>query len=110
MDTPTLAITPEPPYYAVIFTSLRTEGDNGYAAMSAEMDALSRRQPGYLGMESAREQVGITVSYWQSLEAIAAWRRDLEHLVAQRMGREQWYRAYAVRIARVERAYDFSRT
>lgn len=104
-----IARTPEPPYYAVIFTSLRTDGDNGYAAMATEMDALARRQPGYLGIETAREQVGITVSYWQSLEAIVHWRRDLEHLVAQRLGREQWYRAYAVRIARVERAYGFEK-
>ena len=104
-----IARTPEPPYYAVIFTSLRTEGDAGYAAMAVEMDELAKRQPGYLGIESAREQVGITVSYWQSLDDISRWRRDVEHLVAQRLGREQWYRAYAVRIARVERAYGFEK-
>ena len=89
----TIARTPKPPYYAVIFTSLRTERDHGYGAMAAEMDALASRQPGYLGIESAREQVGITVSYWTSLEDIARWRRDLEHLVAQRRGRDEWYQA-----------------
>ena len=104
-----IAATPEPPYYAVIFTSLRTEGDDGYAAMAEAMDALAARQPGYLGIESAREAVGITVSYWRDLESIAAWKAELKHLAAQQAGRERWYAAYHVRIARVERDYTFER-
>ena len=102
------ADTPEPPYYAVIFTSLRTEGDGGYAAMSDAMDEVARAQPGYLGHESAREGLGITVSYWRDLESISAWKRHVDHLGVQRLGRERWYSAYAVRIARVERAYSVS--
>ena len=106
------ADTPEPPYYAVIFTSLRTEGDHGYGAMTESMDALARAQPGYLGHESARDGprdggLGITVSYWRDLDAIAAWKRQLDHIAGQRLGRERWYSAYRVRIARVERAYGF---
>ena len=105
--------TPEPPYYAVIFTSLRTDGDHGYGAMTELMDGLARTQPGYLGHESAHEGpkdggVGITVSYWRDLEAIAAWKRQLDHAAGQRLGRERWYSAYSVRIARVERAYGFT--
>lgn len=102
-----IATTPEPPYWAVIFTSLRTEGDHGYAAMAERMDALAARQPGYLGHESAREGVGVTVSYWRDLESIAAWKADVRHLAGQAKGRELWYIDYAVRIARVERAYGF---
>ncbi|WP_225783775.1 antibiotic biosynthesis monooxygenase [Xenophilus sp. Marseille-Q4582] len=101
-----IAATPEPPYYAVIFTSLRTEGDQGYAAMAERMAALAAQQPGYLGAESAREGVGITVSYWRDLESIRAWKAHSEHLLAQQTGRSQWYADYRVRIARVERDYS----
>lgn len=102
-----IAKTPEPPYYAVIFTSLRTEGDNDYGAMAEHMVDLAARQPGFLGVESAREEVGITVSYWESLEAIRHWKANAEHLVAQRLGREKWYRAYKTRVCLVERDYGF---
>ena len=104
------ARTPEPPYWAVIFTSLRTPADDaGYAQTAGEMEALASQQPGYLGIETARDAsgLGITVSYWASEEAIAAWRRHADHLTAQRGGRDSWYRAYELRVARVERAYGF---
>jgi heme-degrading monooxygenase HmoA len=102
----TLATTPDPPYYAVIFTSVRTEADAAeYAAMAARMDAMAADQPGYLGLESAREGVGITVSYWRDLDSIAAWKRHADHLMAQQLGRTRWYRDYRVRVAKVEREY-----
>ncbi|MGB6745080.1 MAG: antibiotic biosynthesis monooxygenase [Terracidiphilus sp.] len=104
-----IAATPAPPYYAVLFTSLRTPGDAGYAAMSDAMLALAAQQPGYLGVESAREGLGITVSYWASLEAIAAWKQNSAHLVAQQRGRDIWYQAFKVRICRVERDYDMNK-
>lgn len=105
------AATPKPPYYAVIFTSVRTAVEQeGYAAIAAVMDALAVQQPGYLGMESAREGLGITVSYWDSLEAIAAWKRDAEHQIAQKHGREKWYAAFRVRICKVEREYGQPKT
>lgn len=106
------ARTPKPPYYAVIFTSVRTGADDaGYAQTSQEMVDLAARQPGFLGVETAREGggLGITVSYWASLEAISAWRSHADHATAQRLGRERWYRAYELRVARVERAYGFDR-
>jgi heme-degrading monooxygenase HmoA len=103
-----IAATPEPPYYAVIFTSLRTEGDQGYAAMAERMAELAARQPGFLGMESAREGLGITVSYWADLASIRAWKAQAEHLVAQQSGRSLWYSGYKTRIARVERDYGFA--
>ena len=101
------ASTPRPPYYAVIFTAQRTEGDNGYDAMAQRMDELAAQQPGYLGIESTRgaDGAGITVSYWESLEAIAAWKRNAEHQVAQKKGRTTWYAAFKVRICKVEREY-----
>ena len=102
-----LARTPEPPYYAVIFTSLRTDGDRGYGAMSDRMVELAAKQPGYLGMESARgvDGLGLTVSYWRDEASILAWKRDGEHQQAQRAGQQTWYAGYEVRIAKVERAY-----
>lgn len=103
-----IATTPAAPYYAVIFTSIRTDGDRGYAKMSDAMSESAAAQPGFLGVESAREEVRITVSYWASLEAIAAWKQDAAHLVAQKLGRENWYASYKTRICRVERDYDFS--
>ncbi|WP_018178515.1 antibiotic biosynthesis monooxygenase family protein [Jongsikchunia kroppenstedtii] len=99
------AQTPRPPYVAVIFTSLRTDGDNGYAVMSARMDELVARQPGFLGVESAREGVGITVSYWRDEESAAAWKQVAQHAVAQQRGRDAWYRDYQVRVATVTRSY-----
>jgi len=105
------ASTPAPPYYAVIFTSRRTPGDRGYDVMARRMVELGSRQDGFLGLESVRgaDGVGITVSYWRDEAAIRAWKRDTEHQQAQRGGRETWYDAYEVRIARVERAYGFQR-
>jgi heme-degrading monooxygenase HmoA len=104
-----IAPTPEPPYFAVIFTSLRTAGDDGYAAMAEIMDALAAAQPGFLGIESAHEGLGITVSYWDSLEAIQAWRQNAQHKLAQRKGYQSWYKSFKIRICKVERDYGFER-
>lgn len=101
--------TPEPPYYAVIFSSQRTDVDEGYHAMANEMEILAQQQEGYLGIESARDQtLGITVSYWRDLESIKKWKANSEHLLAQKYGREKWYSAYKTRIALVERDYEFT--
>ncbi|WP_115718571.1 antibiotic biosynthesis monooxygenase family protein [Gallaecimonas mangrovi] len=102
-----LAATPKPPYYAVIFTSLRSDADDGYGDMADKMLELAQNQPGFLGVESAREGLGITVSYWQNLEAIANWKHHVEHVAAQKLGREKWYSAFKTRIAKVERDYAF---
>jgi heme-degrading monooxygenase HmoA len=104
-DQAAIASTPEPPYFAVIFTSLRTEGDNGYAAAANRMVELAAQQPGFLGMESARDGVGITVSYWQDLASIQAWKMQIEHQQARATGKEKWYAAFRVRIAKVEKEY-----
>jgi len=102
------ANTPEPPYYAVIFTSTRTAVDDGYHAVADRMVELAPKQPGFLGVESTRgaEGLGITVSYWSSPEAIAAWKAQGEHRVAQAHGHKKWYEHFETRIARVERAYS----
>ena len=97
--------TPKPPYYAVIFTSIRTEGDNGYGETANRMLELAEQQPGFLGAESAREDVGITVSYWSNLESIKNWKANTEHLEAQKTGRKVWYESFKVRISKVEREY-----
>lgn len=102
-----IAATPPAPYYAVIFTSLRTDVDQGYGDMAERMVALAAQQPGFLGVESARDGVGITVSYWRDLESIRAWKANTEHLIAQQTGRRDWYSRYKTRIARVERDYGF---
>jgi heme-degrading monooxygenase HmoA len=104
--------TPRPPYYAVLFSSTRTPGDDAaYAETADEMVRLAALQPGFLGVESARDAAGfgITVSYWTSLEAIAAWKAQADHEAAQRRGKERWYRSFELRVARVERAYGFER-
>ena len=103
--------TPPPPYYAVIFTSLRTPADPaGYEITADRMLELARQQPGFLGVESARgaDGLGITVSYWQSEEAIRRWREHAEHRLAQQQGREKWYARFSLRICRVERAWEFA--
>lgn len=102
-----IAATPKPPYYAVIFTSLRTQVDEGYADMAVLMEKLASEQPGYLGIESVRDGLGITVSYWESLEAISNWKKNTEHLVAQSRGRKEWYSHFKTRICKVERDYGF---
>jgi heme-degrading monooxygenase HmoA len=102
---------PEPPYYAVIFSNQRTEGDQGYGDMADRMVELAAQQPGFLGVESTRdaEGFGITVSYWASEEAIRAWRAHAEHQVAIEQGPRQWYAHFETRVARVERAHGMSR-
>jgi heme-degrading monooxygenase HmoA len=109
MPAPALASTPPPPYYAVVFTSIRTAADpQGYETTAERMLELARQQPGFLGVESARgaDGLGITVSYWTSEEAIGRWRIDAEHRLAQAKGRERWYARYALRVCRVERAWE----
>jgi heme-degrading monooxygenase HmoA len=100
-----IADTPQPPYVAVVFTSVRSGDEDGYARTAARMNELVRRQPGYLGMESARDELGITVSYWADEHAARAWKSVAEHLLAQRLGRERWYADYRVRVAVVQREY-----
>ena len=100
-----IANTPKPPYFAVIFTSTRTENDNGYNEMAERMVELAQQQPGFLGVESAREIVGITVSYWADLASIKCWKANSEHLQAQKMGRNSWYDSFKLRISKVERDY-----
>ena len=104
-----IAQTPSPPYYAVIFTNLRTEIDDSYGEMADEMVRLAQTQPGYLGHESVRNGLGITVSYWESLEFIKNWKSNTDHLLAQKFGREKWYSAFKIRIALVERDYGFEK-
>lgn len=106
--------TPQPPYYAVIFTSIRTDADENYGDMASRMVELASDQPGFLGVESARSDrdagpLGITVSYWESLDAIRQWKQNAEHLIAQQTGRDRWYETYRVRICKVEREYGFER-
>lgn len=100
-----IAKTFEIPYYAVIFTSLMSNNAQGYADMAQEMEDLAKKQEGFLGIESVREEMGITVSYWKNEEAIKAWKQQTDHIMAQKMGKEKWYEAYRVRVAKVERDY-----
>jgi heme-degrading monooxygenase HmoA len=104
-----IAKTPEPPYFSVIFTSVRTEGDNGYDPMAAAMVELAAKQSGFLGVESVRDEsgLGITVSYWESLESIRNWRDHAAHQVAQNRGKSDWYSRYGLRVCKVERDYFF---
>ncbi len=101
--------TPKPPYYAVIFTSVRTGNDEGYAEMAELMEELAKLQKGFLGIESAREILGITVSYWKDLESIRLWHEHAEHRLAQEKGYEIWYQSFTTRVCRVERDYRFER-
>ena len=102
-----IADTPKTPYYAVIFTSIRTDGDNEYDNMSERMVELAKQQDGFLGVESARNEIGITVSYWRDLDAIKRWKKNSEHKIARENGRKIWYKSFKTRIAKVESDYDF---
>ncbi len=99
------AKTPKPPYYAVIFTSIRTAGDQGYGEMSDRIESLVKDQPGFLGMESVRKDIGITVCYWKDLDSIKNWSKNAEHRVAKSEGKKKWYEYYRVRISKVEMEY-----
>ena len=108
-----LAKTPKPPYWVVVFSSIRTtDAIDHYALVADAMVALASKQPGFLGIDSARDPngIGITVSYWASEQAIIDWKKNAEHLTAQRLGRESFYSAYELRVAKVERAYSFEKT
>lgn len=101
--------TPNPPYYAVIFSTIRTNIEEGYEETAQQMEELAKQQEGYLGIESAKGSIGITVSYWESLEAITKWKNNIEHTVARNKGRALWYQYYKLRICKVERDYDFEK-
>ena len=104
-----ISITPKPPYYAVIFSTLRTTVDEGYMETTKRMEALAKLQEGYLGLESARNKIGITVSYWKSLDAILKWRNNAEHTLAREKGKELWYKKYQLRTCKVQREYGFEK-
>lgn len=97
----------KPPYYAVIFSTIVTDNLSGYEATALRMEDLAKKQKGYLGIESARAKIGITVSYWQTLEDIVNWKNNVEHSEARELGREKWYKKYQLRICKVEREYGF---
>lgn len=103
-----IAQTPPAPYYAVIFTSLRTENNDGYSSMAERMLELAKTQSGFLGFETARTEIGISVSYWKDVESISLWKKNSEHLLAQKLGKEKWYSRFTIRICKVEREYSFS--
>lgn len=99
----------KPPYYAVIFTAIKADNSNHYNETALRMESLAKNQDGFLGLESARSDIGITVSYWKSLEAIQNWKHNIEHTEARNLGREKWYKQYQLRVCRVEREYGFKR-
>ncbi len=99
-----------PPYYAVIFTTIMKDNIVGYAQTALRMEELAKQQKGYLGIESSRSEIGITVSYWQTLDDIVAWKNNVEHTEARNLGREKWYQKYQLRICRVEREYGFEKS
>ena len=99
----------QPPYYAVIFTSTITDDLDGYEETAQRMEELAKEQPGYLGIEYARDEVGITVSYWKDLNSIVQWKNNIEHTAAREKGRKQWYKQYQLRICKVEREYGFEK-
>lgn len=104
-----IASTPDPPYVAVVFTSTQTDETEGYAEAADRMVELAQRQPGFLGVDSARSDgVGITVSYWTTDDAVLAWKRDIEHTAVRETGRARWYSSYELRVSRVERAYSWT--
>ena len=102
-----IAKTPKPPYYAVIFTSFRTDIDDDYVETSKRLASLAKKSEGFLGEESAREEMGISISYWKDVESIMKWRMNADHQQAQKLGKEKWYKNYKVRICKVERDYEF---
>lgn len=104
-----IANTPDPPYYAVIFSSIRTDGENGYSEAARRMAELAATQPGFLGLESARNEIEITVSYWDNLQSIRNWKNNAEHLLVQRKGKDIFYKSYKIRICKVERNYGFDK-
>lgn len=95
-------------YYAVIFTSKKSNTDDGYDEMSEQMVTLAKKQKGFISLESVRDSSGngITISYWESLDDISAWKNNTEHLKAQNLGQTKWYEHYKVRICKVEREYS----
>ena len=101
--------TPQPPYYAVIFTSIRTDDNEGYSEMADKMVELAGQQEGFLGVESARNEIGITVSYWRDLESIKKWKENTDHAMARALGKSDWYQSFKSRIAKVERDYGFEK-
>lgn len=106
---PLITSTPAPPYYAVIFTSVVGVDDEEFGIMAEQMERLVKEQPGYLGLEYAGNEIGITISYWKDEESIRNWKQQADHLIAQQKGKEKWYAAYKIRICKVERDYDFEK-
>ncbi len=102
-------MTKKSDYYAVIFTSKKTGFETGYEEMSKKMESLAKKQPGFIGMDSARNEIGITISYWDSIEAIKDWKENLQHQTAQKIGKKKWYSEYHVRICKVEKEYSFKK-
>lgn len=108
-NTPLTFLDHEVPYYAVIFTSTQTSVTRGYAMAAQHLEELAKEMQGFLGIDHARSEVGITISYWKTLEDIARWKAVTDHQAAQKKGISTWYESYSVRICKVEREYHFSK-
>ena len=104
-----IASTPKPPYYAVIFTSVRTQFEDNYKETARKMEEIATLQEGFLGIESARNELGITVSYWKDLDSIKNWKENTAHKLAQMKGKQDWYKTFKTRISKVERDYCFEK-
>ncbi|GAB5465198.1 MAG: antibiotic biosynthesis monooxygenase [Candidatus Kapaibacteriales bacterium] len=104
-----IANTPEPPYYAVVFTaklnSLISESENDYTSTLNQLRSEVENLPGFLGMESTGKEDEITVSYWKDIDDIRNWQTNKEHFIAKKKGIREWYDSYKVRICKVEKSY-----
>ncbi len=108
-NTPLTSLEQEVPYYAVIFTSIQTSITREYGMAAQHMEELAQQMPGFLGIDHARSDIGITISYWKTLEDISRWKAQRDHQAVQAKGRNTWYEGYTVRVCKVEREYNFSK-
>jgi heme-degrading monooxygenase HmoA len=100
------AETLETPRYAAVFPWSRNDNGelDGRVRAAQEMMALASRQPGCLGVETARGSKGpsMVISYWRDLDAFDAWRAKGDDAAARRRGRDAWCDLSGFRVSRVK--------
>lgn len=91
---------------AVIFRAAIAEMDDDYHAMAERLRELALEEYGCREFCAWTEgDSEVAISYWENEEQIRAWRADAEHIAAQDLGRDRWYKGYSVQVVEILREY-----
>ncbi len=98
---------------AIIEFRIRLGAEELYAEWAAKLHAGVHHIDGFISVErfesGSRPGTWLSLSYWRDAEALAAWRRDPDHIKGMAAGKRDVFADYRIVVAQVERDYSFKR-